>query len=77
MTNETIDTVIKRDTIEGGYTEFQLCNLQGLEEPLKTTVMERLIEKLIYVQRFHLIQTILLPSEVREQLVEFASTVIE
>ena len=34
VTNEFLDTVIKRDTIEGGYLEFEITDWRGHMKPL-------------------------------------------
>ena len=42
VTNESLDTVLQRDTIEGGYEEFEIYNWRGIETPLESSILERL-----------------------------------
>ena len=77
VTNESLDTVIKRDSIEGGYEEFEIRTWNGLETPLEETVLEELKSKLEHVQKFSVTNVTCVPRAVREQLLEFAADVIE
>ena len=42
VTNESLDTVLQRDTIEKGYEEFTIEGMTGLQTPLESTILERL-----------------------------------
>ena len=77
MTNETLDTLMKRETAKNGYIEFVMYDFEGLETPLEETVMERLIDKLVHVEYFTVAGMSGLPTAVRLQLLLFAVTVLE
>ena len=50
VTNEALDTIIKRDTVEDGYREFVMSEWKGIEQPLEAIVLEQLQEKLPNVE---------------------------
>ena len=65
MTSEAIDVVIQRPTLEKGYLELVMYNFKGLKTPIDESVLERLGEKLIYVEKLTVGNMYTLPSEVR------------
>ena len=77
VTNEALDTVIKRDTVEDGYREFVMSEWKGIEQPLEASVLEQLQEKLPNVEKLTVSEMKHLDSSVSEQFTEFAAVVIE
>ena len=77
VTNEALDTVIKRDTVEDGYREFVMSEWKGIEQPLEASVLEQLQDKLPNIEKLTVSEMNHLDPSVSEQLTEFAAVVIE
>ena len=65
VTNESLDTVLKRPTSETGYKGFYMMKWNGLETPLEKTLLERLINRLVNVTHFKVAYMHRLPQVVR------------
>ena len=77
VTNEALDTVIKRDTARYGYRELVMSEWTGIEQPLENSVLEQLQEKLPSVEKLTVSCMEELDSSVCEQLIEFVAVVLE
>lgn len=77
VTNESLDTIMKRLSAKTGYKEFSMGGWRGLEKPLEETLLERLTELLVNVENFIVAGMLKLPPAVIDQLSQFAATVLE
>ena len=75
--NEELDTIGKRETAKKGYKKFHLNVFNDLEKPMEQSVVESTLKKLEYVQDFKVARMCWLPSEVNDQFVNLAATVLE
>ena len=53
VTDEFLDAVIKRDSVETGYITFALDGVDSLQTTLNENLIERLQEKLTKVENFN------------------------
>ena len=75
--NESLATLMQRNTSDNGYEWFEMDNWYNLETPLEQEILEQLKEKLVNVEGFRVSGMVTLPTLVRDQLAEFAADVIE
>ena len=77
VSNEFLSTIFQKDSPETGYEKLHFNNFEGLETPLEERVIQLGKEKLTHVLDFKVSTMQDLPTEIRCQLIDFATDVIE
>ena len=77
VANEFFTALNQREMSQTGIDSFFIEDFRGMETPLEESILEDLSDKLSQVRDFRVYEMRKLPEEVRSQIVQFASMVIE
>ena len=77
VTNQCLSAAVHYDESDTKFEKFALRDFVGLEKVLNESIIDSAVMKLDCVQHFTVAHMSRLPEEVRKQLLQFASSVLE